>query len=617
VARAGVAGGEGSRLWPLSTASRPKPFRALFGREPAVAFVAQQCRKWLGSDEAVALSLGRGHLGAAAEAIPTIARHRLLVEERLEGTTVAIARAAVALLAERADTVLVVLAADQRLSPDRALFAALDDAVRCAQTGRYLVSVGVRPDRPSSAYGYMQLGAPLADVAGAFAGDGYCEKPAPLLAERLFAAGRSLWNAGVFAFRVDALVAALRRFMPALVAAIEQGTDLPRSYRAIDHELMERIADDDPQRAAFVAARCAFDDLGNLEALTQGRRDARGNLVRGEAVLVACEGCTVLSEPPGRVRVAGLRDADVAVGSERNVLVSRRTAGPEATTRTLLLTRGQGVFAEVRSRGIEVRVSVDDEGVSIAAASARTPAIASSGLELRRCHDEEEAAAAMSATVVDTLRAAIERRGHAVWIASTGRTMVAGYARLAATERRSLDWRRVEVVQMDELLDVPEAMTGRRFLRQHLLEPLGIERCVLLGSEGCTDAASLASIRAVERRLGRAADGRADLVVHGLGENGHLGLNEPGSPLDGKGGLVPLTEETRVPRGLTTSRAVTLGLATLLAVSRSVLVVTGSAKREALRRALYEPVTTAVPASALQLHTSTLVIADASALSAT
>ncbi len=321
-----LAGGEGARLWPLSTARRPKPFRALFGREPAVAFVVQQCRAWLGVDEAIALSVGRGHLAAAAEAIPSFARHRLFVEERLEGTTVAIARVAVAILAEpgeRADTVLVVLAADQRLSPDRALVAALDDAVRCASTGRCLVSVGVRPDRPSSAYGYMQLGAPLAGFSGAFAAEGYCEKPPPPVAERLFAAGRSLWNAGVFVFRVDTLVAALRRFVPELVAAIEAGTELPRVYRAIDFELMERLSADDPQPPAFVAARCAFADLGNLEALAQGRRDARGNLVRGEAVLDACEGCTVLSEPPARVRVTGMRDTDVAVGSEGNVLVSR------------------------------------------------------------------------------------------------------------------------------------------------------------------------------------------------------------------------------------------------------------------------------------------------------
>ncbi len=261
----------------------------------------------------------------------------------------------------------------------------------------------------------------------------------------------------------------------------------------------------------------------------------------------------------------------------------------------------------MRSRGIDVDVSVDGEDVSLTAATAPPR------LELRRCRDEDEVAAAMTAAIVETLRAALERRGHAVWIASTGRTMVAGYARLVATERRSLDWSRVEVVQMDELLEAPEAMTGRHFLRQHLLEPLGLERHLLLGSAGGTEAQTLADLRTAERRLREGVD----LVVHGLGENGHLGFNEPGSPFDGEGGRVHLTEETRAPRGLPTVRAVTLGLSTLLAARRSVLVVNGSAKREALRRALYEPVTTAVPASALQLHPSTLVIADASALSAT
>ena len=249
---------------------------------------------------------------------------------------------------------------------------------------------------------------------------------------------------------------------------------------------------------------------------------------------------------------------------------------------------------------------VGREEVRVAAPGAlRDESAGERTIELRRCLDEEEVARAGADLVVAMLRAAIERRGRAVWIPSTGRTVVRCYDLLGCEYRRALDWKRVEVFQMDELADLRADRTSRHFLMHRLIEPMGILRHTLMG-----DASSATAARVERELLARGPD----LVLHGIGENGHLGLNEPGTPFDSLGREVAIHEETRRAKGVSSSRGCTLGLGILLGVPRTVLLVTGAHKRAALHGALFRPATPESPASGLQLHGATTVIADRAAL---
>lgn len=558
-----LAGGRGLRLWPLSTPARPKPFRALFGAEPLVTRVARQAAAWTGDRATVWISLGESQVAAARQAIPDLDAHTLLREERPGETTVAIARAAIAIAARRPDTVILVLAADQRLAPDDAVLRAFDRAAAVARGGPRLVSLGMRPDGPRTAYGYMPLGAPIAGVEGAFEGLGYVEKPDAETAARLLAEGPCLWNAGIFAFRAEVLLAALGRHAPEAMNALSAGEVASRPLRAIDYELMERVRPGDPEQHAFVEARHAISDCGNLAALAaEAPSDARGNRIRGDVSVAESDDCVLLCEAPRRLKVEGLSSYLVAVGAEGNLLVSPRATG---------------------------------------------------NIEFRVCVEEEEVAAQAAEQVIDVLRKAIARRGRAVLVPSTGRTVVRCYALLADHHRRAIDWDRVEVFQMDEMSDLPEALTARAFLQTHLLDPLGIRRARFFHG---TDPSS-AEARSLERALVAAGP---DLVIHGLGENGHLGLNEPGSSFDAEARAVALSEDTRRSKrgqfgGLEPPlRGVTLGLGALLDAPRSLLLATGDHKRTALRRALFGPISRDVPASGVRLRGRVTVIADRAAL---
>lgn len=563
-----LAGGRGQRLWPLSTAACPKPFRALFGAEPPVTRVVRQAAAWLGDPSSVWLSLGDAQLAAAREAVPELERYTLFLEPRPAETTAAIARAALAIAARRPDAVLVILAADQRMGPDDAVLHTLERAASIARGGPFLVSVGVAPEHPSPAYGYMRKGAPIGGDDDAWEGLGYVEKPDVETATRLLAEGRCLWNVGMFAFRVDTLLAALGRHQPEAMAALAAGREPAPALRAIDYALLERVRPDDPERHAFVEARCSFRDCGNLEALAaEALPDAHGNRVLGAVSVELSADCVLLCEAPRRIEVSGLTGMLVAVGAEGNVLVSPRA------------TRDDGRRAK--------------------------PA-----MELRSCVDEEEAGVQAADLVVKILAGALARRGRAVIVPSTGRTVLRCYALLAAFHRSAIDWDRVEVFQMDELSGVPEALTAQRFLTERLLTPLGIRRACLMRD------ATLAEAQRVERELIGAG---ADLMLHGLGENGHLGLNEPGSAFDCGAREVALDDDTRRSKrgqfGETPpARGATLGLAALLGAPRTLVLATGAHKRRALERALFAPRSEALPASGLQLRDGVTVIADAEAL---
>lgn len=604
-----LAGGVGSRLWPLSTPSRPKPFRALFGPEPLAARVVRQAAAWTGHRRDVWLSIGAAQRDAARAAVPDLDACTTLLEARPAGTTVAIARAALALAEARPASVLLVLAADQLLAPDDAVLRAFDGAAELASRG-LLVSLGVPPASPSSAYGYMRLGAPIPGVSGAFEGLGFEEKPDPARAAALLAEGRCLWNAGVFAFRADVFLAALERHVPGAAAALRRGEDL--ALRAVDHELMERVRPGDPEAHAFLDAGPVFRDLGNLEALAaEAPLDARGNQALGAVEAVDCTGCALLSEPPRRLRASGLTGLMVAVGAEGHVLVAARAAESARAALWIPLIRGPEGCRAAADPSVEVRLR-EVEGVEVRASGDLTTVThrdSGDGLDLLACADEDDVAEEAASRVVAILGAALARRGRAALVPSTGRTVVGCYARLAARYRGALDWGRVEVFQMDELGGVPEALTARRFLEERLLAPLGVGRAHLM-----RDASAGEAERVECALLARGAD----LVLHGLGENGHLGLNEPGSPFDSAAREVELAAETRRAKrdahgGVDLARGVTLGLSALLAAPRSLLLVTGAHKHRALAAALFAAPSPAVPASGLQRGGRVTILADAAA----
>ncbi|MGB6228605.1 MAG: 6-phosphogluconolactonase [Litorimonas sp.] len=206
------------------------------------------------------------------------------------------------------------------------------------------------------------------------------------------------------------------------------------------------------------------------------------------------------------------------------------------------------------------------------------------------------------------LRQLVERRREAVFVPSSGRTPEPVYRALRDDHANSLDWNRVHILQMDEYADpdLAEARTFRAFLQRQLLRPLKVGRFTGLRTAGERADA----IRVAER---------IDLVLHGIGCNGHIGFNEPGAPCGDVLDSVMLTPQTMRsnfgnrmedhPRPI----GYTLGLETLRKAGHSVLMATGAHKRAAVGRLLGGATIDLCPAAILRDAPSAEVVLDRAA----
>ena len=230
-----------------------------------------------------------------------------------------------------------------------------------------------------------------------------------------------------------------------------------------------------------------------------------------------------------------------------------------------------------------------------------------------------EAACARAADVIAELLAA---RPDAVLALPAGNTPRLVYADLARRHREGgLSFARATAFTLDEYAGVgpDHPASFRRFLEDELYRHVDLPAARAHAPDARAADLDAACAR-YERQI--AAAGGLDLCLLGIGGNGHIAFNEPGSPFDSQTRVVDLATETRAAAGpafsggLAPALAITVGIATILSARRCVLLAHGAGKAQVIARSLGEPASPALPASALQRHPNTTIILDAAAASA-
>jgi mannose-1-phosphate guanylyltransferase len=309
-----LAGGSGTRFWPLSTPENPKQLLPLAGSVPSAQESVERLVGLIPRERI--LVVAGENLAERLRELLGLARENVLVEPRAASTAPALIWATWEARRRDPEAEVLSLHADWAVGDAAAFRRTADLALVTARRHDRLVTVGMVPSRPETGYGYIVPGAPLDEHASTVAR--FLEKPDAATALDLMAAG-ALWNSGLFAWTADRLLAEVRRHTPEVTGALrslERG-DVGEFFRtltpiSIDVGVLERS-----DAVAVVPGDFAWDDVGTWQALARVRpKDTSGNVVVGHATLHDSHDCIVWSERD-TVVLSGVQDLIVVQANGR------------------------------------------------------------------------------------------------------------------------------------------------------------------------------------------------------------------------------------------------------------------------------------------------------------
>jgi mannose-1-phosphate guanylyltransferase len=343
-----LAGGSGTRFWPASRRRRPKQLLPLLGDRSLLRLTFDRMMPLVEpADVWVCTTRDLGE--AVRRELPELSPTHILLEPAGRNTAAAIGWSVASMPAEKQSDVVVSLHSDHWMGDEDSFRASLRAAVTAAAERRAVIALGVRPRWAETGYGYLEIERAIA--AGATPDALYRvvrfqEKPDASTAAVFLASGRHLWNAGIFVFPGDLLLDRLRRFEPAIAAAVVEAAADPSRLDSlypsipsvpIDTAVMERL-----DQLSTVVLDCGWSDVGSWEALAEALPGgAGGNQTRGRTIAVDAKD-NLLWTDEGVVAVLGVEGLAV-VQSGRAVLVVPKARSQEVRRIVEELSRrGQG-----------------------------------------------------------------------------------------------------------------------------------------------------------------------------------------------------------------------------------------------------------------------------------
>lgn len=297
-----LAGGSGSRLWPLSRQQLPKQFLALDGPTSLLQTTINRLAPTIAADDVLVITQ-EAH--AKGEAYHALLPYQSLFEPVGRNTAPAIALAAAYLTASGGDPVMVVLPADHIIKDEVQFRAHLNSAIEAAESGR-LLTFGIQPTRPDTGFGYIKArpgkASEILDV------ERFMEKPDIATAERFLKEGNYYWNSGMFVWRASVILEEIRQYLPEVYRVVQDiladsaaagnfQQAVEKHFAAmpsisIDYGVLEKSA-----RVSLIPCDIGWNDVGSWQAVHEiSEKDGDGNALQGNVIALGCKDSLIRAE---------------------------------------------------------------------------------------------------------------------------------------------------------------------------------------------------------------------------------------------------------------------------------------------------------------------------------
>ncbi|AKP52138.1 mannose-1-phosphate guanylyltransferase [Cyclobacterium amurskyense] len=312
-----LAGGIGIKFWPSSRRQRPKQFLDLLGTGRTLLQMTYDRFENHFENYQFIIVTSKRYLSLVKEQLPNIPEDQILVEPMRRNTAASIALASYKIQKLNPNAKVLVSPSDQLIFNDNLFFDAVDQAMVGASTLGNLITIGIRPNRPDTNYGYIQFfpeeGQSVKKVKT------FSEKPNLDLATTFIESGDFVWNTGTFVWKNESIIKAFEKYLPEMAEVFEEGTVyfctekendfLIKAYSfirniSIDHGIFEKS-----NEVFVVLGEFGWSDLGSWQNLYDvSEKDEENNTVKGTAMLYETSNCFINMPPNKLVVVQGLKD---------------------------------------------------------------------------------------------------------------------------------------------------------------------------------------------------------------------------------------------------------------------------------------------------------------------
>lgn len=297
-----LAGGKGSRLYPLSRVAEPKQFLKLINDKSFLANTVERISPII-EKENIYVVTNTDYREKVKNELKNINEQNIFVEPANKETATCIGLSAIKLLKQDANAVMVVLPSDHYIQGEKDYVDTLSQAIELANRRRCIVTLGIEPNRPETGYGYIEMGERTTGNIPTYKVARFTEKPNLEVAKDFLIKGTYLWNSGMFIFRADVILREIEKYLPKLYKPLMEiyknlGEENEEEVIKNQYELIDGISIDfgvmQKTRKAYVL-KCDFewDDMGSFGALSRLLKTQKNNNISNNVYVDDCENCSI------------------------------------------------------------------------------------------------------------------------------------------------------------------------------------------------------------------------------------------------------------------------------------------------------------------------------------